>query len=251
MKQFTSVLRNIDKALDIPQPSRSRILLEISADMQDLYEHYIGRGLGEEDARKRTLAEFDLSPEAIAAIAAVHDSPFRRFLDRFSYRTRGVLERTALVLIMIPIVLIGYRLALSGGISTDSGIWTWPLLGGTLAALALGIAKWYRLFVTKEHNIRAVRSRLDTAIYIAIGQVATGFIGMYIDLFQTWAKSSADKSMTVLYLAHWLQRSSALLSTALIAAFVTGLVWIVNSGKAASIEQCEAETIIGREGDSA
>jgi len=250
MKKYAAVLRNIDKVLDIPQPSRSRVILEISADMQDLYEHYIGQGLGDEQAWRRTVEEFDLSAEEIAAIAQVHDSQLKRILDRFSARTRGILERTALAATMIPVVLVGYQLALSGGMFKDSGIWMWPLLTGAIAALALGVSKWYGLFVVKEHNIRAVRKRLNFVLYIALGQLVTGFVGMYVDLFQTWVTSSVDKAMTVTYLAHWLQRSSALLSTAMIAALASGLIWVVNSGKAVSIEQFEAELIIDSEGES-
>jgi hypothetical protein len=250
MKEFAAVLRNIDKVLDMPQPSRSRVILEISADMQDLYEHYIGQGLSDEEALRRTVEEFDFSAEEIAAIARVHDSSLGRFLDRFSARTRSNLERTALAMTMIPVALVGYRLALSGGMYKDSGIWMWPLLAGAIAALALGVSKWYGLFVVKEHNIRAVRKRLDTVLYIALGQLVTGFFGMYVDLFQTWVTSSVDKAMTTIYLAHWLQRSSALLSTAMIGALLSGLIWVINSGKAVSIEQYEAELIIDSEGES-
>jgi hypothetical protein len=150
---------------------------------------------------------------------------------------------------MIPVALVGYRLALSGGMFKDSEIWIWPLLAGAIAALALGVSKWYGLFVVKEHNIRAVRKRLDTVLYIALGQLVTGFVGMYVDLAQTWVASSVDKAMTTIYLANWLQRSSALLSTAMIAALVSGLIWVVNSGKAVSIEQYEAELIIDSEGE--
>jgi hypothetical protein len=250
MKRFASELITINQMLNIPQPSRSRVLLEISADMQDLYEYHVGQGLSEELAFRRTMEEFDLTAEAIAAIAEVHDSPIRRFLDRFSSQTRSILEGLALALTMIPVVLVGYGLAISGGMTKDSGIWIWPLLAGTIAALSLGISKWYKLFVVKEHHIRAVRKRIDTALYIALGQLAIGLVGMYYDLFQAWLMSSADKTRMVLFLAHWLQGSSALLSTAMIAALVSGLIWIVNSGKAASIEQCEAELITGSEGES-
>ena len=151
---------------------------------------------------------------------------------------------------MIPVAIVGYRLARSGGIITDSGIWIWPLLAGAIAALALGVSKWYGLFVVKEHNIRAVRKRLDAVLYIALGQLGMGFVGMYVDLFQTWLTSSVDKAMTTVYLAHWLQSCSALLSTAMIAALVSGLIWVVNSGKAVSVEQYEAELIINSEGES-
>jgi hypothetical protein len=250
MKKFAAVLTKIDKVLSIPQPSRSRVILEISADMQDLYQHYIRQGLDEEQATNRTVEEFDLSAEEIAAIARVHDSSLGRFLDRFSARTRGRLERMALAITMVPVALVGYRLVLSGGMFQDSGIWIWPLLAGAIAGLALGVSKWYGLFVVKDHNIRAVRKRLNLVLYIALGQLGTGFVGMYISLYQTWVMSSVDRAMTIPYLAHWLQRSSALLSTAMIAALMSGLIWIVNSGKAVSVEQYESELIIKLEGGS-
>ena len=250
MSRFAALLRRIDESLDIPQPSRSRVILEISSDMDDLYRHYLEQGLGEEDARSRTIEEFDLSEEAIASIARVHDSPVRRLLDRFSARTRSIAERAALILAMAPVALLGCRLALSGGMFEDSGFWIWPLLAGTVAAAALGASKWYRLFVVKEHGIRSIRARLDAALYIALGQLSTGFAGMYVDLFRTWARSSADRAMTTYYLAHWLERSSALLSTAMLAALLSGLIWIVNSGKAASIAQYEAELVLDTEGES-
>ena len=249
MKRFARELRKIHRMLDIPQPSRSRVVLEIAADMEDLYEHYIARGLDEEEAAARTIETFDLSAEPIAAIADVHAPPFRRFLDRFPARTRGIAERTALVIATAPVALIGYRLARSGGMFEDTGAWIWPLLAGTVAVVALGITKWYGLFVVKEHAVRAVRRGLDAALYIALGQLATGFIGMYVDLFRTWVKASADRAMTISYLAHWLQRSSALLSTAMIAALLSGLIWIATSGKAAAIEQYEAELILDTKGE--
>jgi CubicO group peptidase (beta-lactamase class C family) len=40
VNRFVAVLKNLDELLDIPQPSRSRIILEISADMEDMYDHY-------------------------------------------------------------------------------------------------------------------------------------------------------------------------------------------------------------------
>jgi hypothetical protein len=249
MNRFAALLKRIDETLDIPQPSRSRVILEISADMEDLYDHYVGQGLDEPQAMDKTIEDFDLSPEAVAAIAEIHDSPLRRFLDRFSGRTRSTLEKTALALATIPVIYIGLRLAQTGGMSRDSGVWIWPLLAGTVAALALGVSKWYGLYVVKEHNVRAVRKRLDAALYIALGQLSIGFLGMYVDLFQTWVNASADKEMTIVYLAHWLQRSSALLSTSMIAALVSGLIWIANSGKAASIEQYESELILDSQGE--
>lgn len=250
MNRFGSELRRVNAMLDLPQPARSRVILEISADMEDMYRHYVGRGIAEDDARRRTVAEFDLSPETVAGLAAVHDASFARFLARFSVRTRNLAEKAALAFVLVVVALVAFRLAQSGGMTADSGLWKWPILAGTVAAVALGAVKWYRLFVVKAHNIRDVRRGIDAALYIALAQITVGFAGMYADLFVTWTWSSAEPASTVVYLAHWLHRSAALLSTALIAALASGLIWIVNSGKAASIEQYAAESILDSEGET-
>jgi hypothetical protein len=83
-----------------------------------------------------------------------------------------------------------------------------------------------------------------------VGQLAIGFVGTYFDLFQTWTKSAADKALTIPYLTLWLQRSSALLSVALVAALISGMVWLVNAGKAASIAQDEADLALDVRGEN-
>ena len=41
MKQFTALLKSINERLDLPQPTKSRIILEIAADLDDLYQLYL------------------------------------------------------------------------------------------------------------------------------------------------------------------------------------------------------------------
>ena len=64
MSRFAGVLKRVSDGLDLPQPTRSRILLEMAGDLQDLYEHHLGQGMDEEraaqlimTARERWFAE--------------------------------------------------------------------------------------------------------------------------------------------------------------------------------------------------
>lgn len=53
MNRFGARLREIHERIDLPQPLKSRIILEIASDMNDTYEELRGRGLGEEEAARR------------------------------------------------------------------------------------------------------------------------------------------------------------------------------------------------------
>jgi len=41
MEKFNSILKSISEKIELPQPMKSRILLEISADLNDTYELFL------------------------------------------------------------------------------------------------------------------------------------------------------------------------------------------------------------------
>ena len=45
MTDFTAALRRIDSRLHLPQPARSRVILELAGDLEELYRHYRATGL--------------------------------------------------------------------------------------------------------------------------------------------------------------------------------------------------------------
>ena len=59
MNQFTPLLKQLNSRLDLPQPQKSRILLEISADLNDLYDLYVSQGHSREEAKQRAEIKFD------------------------------------------------------------------------------------------------------------------------------------------------------------------------------------------------
>jgi hypothetical protein len=47
MTRFSDTLRALNERLDLPQPVRSRILLEIAGDLEDLEQHFLDSGLSQ------------------------------------------------------------------------------------------------------------------------------------------------------------------------------------------------------------
>ncbi len=70
MSQFAPLIREIGEQLCVPQPARSRILLEISADLEDLSAHYRSQGLSPQAAATRTRETLALSGEALERLVS-------------------------------------------------------------------------------------------------------------------------------------------------------------------------------------
>ena len=51
-KCFVSLLKKINNKLDLPQNTKSKIILEIAADLEDLSNYYLTQGLSENEAKK-------------------------------------------------------------------------------------------------------------------------------------------------------------------------------------------------------
>ena len=65
MSRFTGLLKRTAARLDLPQPTKSHVLLEMAADLEDLFAAYRERGFGEEEAARRVEEKFDASDDAL------------------------------------------------------------------------------------------------------------------------------------------------------------------------------------------
>jgi len=60
MTQFTPILKRINERLDLPQPTKSRIILEIASDLEDTFRFYLQKGLDEQESFQKAEEKFDL-----------------------------------------------------------------------------------------------------------------------------------------------------------------------------------------------
>ncbi len=233
-------LEQAEARLAIPQPARTRVLLELHADLEDLFALYREQGLPVEAAEERALVSLDLSPTALAGLAAVHANPVRRMLDRLSAQARGRIERAALALVMLSAAGLLLPLVLGGRIFLDAGPLLWPALALCLAALAAGAIKLYQLHIVQDHTPRRVRRHLHTPLALAATQVGCGFAGMYGHFLAAWLRSRSAPGETTLHLTRALLASAGLLSLALLGALISAVIWFLAANKAAAIERHEA-----------
>ena len=136
MSRFARVLSDADARLMVPEPARSRILLEIAADMEDLYGAYVGKGLSEEDAEAAVREHFDLSEDVLRELVRVHDTPLQRSLENLSGHARGTWSRVLMVALALFVTVGSGTLLFQGQLYRDASGLVWILM----PLLALGLA---------------------------------------------------------------------------------------------------------------
>jgi hypothetical protein len=244
MTRFTETLRDINDRLDLPQPARSRVLLEIAADLDGLHRYYCDRGLSEEEARRRAVEQCDLSDEALAELTRVHLSPYRRFLDRLGAQARTRWERALLAVFLLIVAVMAGGLATSGDVFRVAGPPSWPALALTLAALALGLQKLYTAHLSQDHDLTRLRAGSGTLLVLAGLNLLTGVTAYSLVLYRIARHMAIDVNEGAPLVTQSLLSGSALLVICLLAAIVCSVLWFLVENQIGRIEEAEAALLL-------
>lgn len=244
MNPFTQELKEINERLDLPQPTKSHILLEIAADMDDLYKVYLSRGLNEQEAIQKAKEKFDLDDEALAQLAQIHEPLFRKLFDRISHRAQSTWERTALILVLLSVVYLAGNEMLSTQLFLQASKFVWPITGIAFLMLLISIVKFYKLFLRKEHTISKLRFGVPTILFLGGAGLAVGAFGSLVETYWAISQSIIEMERTLFYFTNWLVKTSALLIVSLWVAIGAALVWFFMLNKITKIEQAEAAILL-------
>jgi hypothetical protein len=244
MNPFARELQHLDARLDLPQPARSRVLLEIAADLEDLYQLLMSEGRGEAESRRRAVEMLDLSDAALHDLARVHASPLRRLLDRLGERGRGRVERGALVVILGLILVGGGRPLLSLDVFARASQGTWIVAALTVVALGIALSKLYLLQIRQDHRPRRLRRGLALLPGLALACVATGFGVQWVELWLAARRVAPAPGDYLPHLVDWALRGSATLIVSFHAAILCALLWFVIERRIARIERHEAALLL-------
>jgi hypothetical protein len=238
--RFAEVLGPIHRRLLVPHPARSRILLEISADMEDMFQHFRDQGMTEAEARRKVIETFDLSDEALGELVRVHTSFARRLLDRLSVQAPSRWERVLLTLVILFLLISSGGLLARGEIIRNAGPAVWPVLALMLWALLLGAAKTRQIYMGGDYDVRRLQAGLAVILVLAVTQVTVAFFEAWFMLYLFARNSMAEIELTGINLMNWLMSSSALMAISMTTAILTALVWFFLAGRVARIEEGEA-----------
>jgi hypothetical protein len=244
MSRFVHLLQQTSDRLDLPQPAKSRILLEMSADLEDLYAAYREQGLGESEAEARAREHFEASEDAIAELVRIHRTAYQRWMDSLSLQAQTLWERLILVAILIFILLFAGNEMLSAEFFRNASVYLWPVLGVSLVVLLLSVAQVHKIYIKKDHRIPTLRRGLPSLLLLGCGAFFLGAWGFYIEL-HIWMRRIAEDGVPIpISFVNWLTAGSATMVVSLVSAIITVLIWYLLVGKVRRIEEAELSVLL-------
>ncbi|MBD3288774.1 hypothetical protein GF337_08235 [candidate division KSB1 bacterium] len=258
MRRFAQLLIRINEKLDLPQPQKSKILLEIAADMDELFNIYLKRGESEADAMVKIEEKFSMDDETINELIALHDSGFRKFLDRLSMQAQTRWERLVLLVSFLMISFACMRAATTTDFLSTASKFIYPIMAIGSISGVLAIRKFYHLYLKKEHELRTLRKGLIPFLVLAGLSLFTAIFGYFVELaltedkflwygqylFFTITPRVFDVYGGIIYFIQWMMKTSAMIITGIFVAIVSAMFWHIFQNKVSKIEVAETSILL-------
>lgn len=154
MRSGDALLRDLNDRLNVPSRARSHVLREVRADLQDMVDALVGRGMSREAAEQRAVTLLHPGNDAVQELAAVHRSPYGRLSARLGQNVAGGLEHAAVLAMAglaasapVPALVLAARMPVWAAL---------PLLvlAGIMAAILT--RETLRWWVRREQDVRAL-----------------------------------------------------------------------------------------------
>jgi hypothetical protein len=241
MNRFHGVLSQTGERLSLPKATKSLILVEIAADLEDLFKHYLQQGLSEEEAAARAEEKVDMSDEALVELVQIH-SEARSWTDRVSRRAQPFWERFAMGLIVVFLFAISLIEAEWSLMLSRTNVFVWPVLAIFAALVVSALLQGFRL--SNGSNHRRLRAYLATPLFLGGASLVVGFGGFAIDGYRTLTRMVRDPENASGYFAGCFLGGTSTLMIAFLVALCAAIVWFVFAGRVARLEQDAVKTLL-------
>lgn len=221
MDRFGRALRRVEDRLEVGEPERSRILLELAVDLEGLYRTYRERGCSEEEALKR--AEGWLVPDegSLGELRRVHAGTPARLLDLLTEIGGSGFATAALTVLSLLVV--------AGGLG---GLWSGTTLrpglpaAGVVAVAAVGAVLAGRRaasFLGPSGPETEPEGWLPGLLAAAAGCGVAGALGACFEVARALGSTAGDAAVAV----PWAGVASAASTAALglVGALALALAW--------------------------
>ena len=232
MSRFNVFLHRTGERLALPKATRSLILVEIAADLEELLNHYVQQGLSEDEAAARAEEKVDMSDEALAELVRIH-SDARGWTDRIVRRTQPLWERIAMALIVLFFIAAASLGSEVRPLAHVTGF-IWPIFGILLVLVAFFTVQMARF--TDSQSPRVLRESLATPLFLGAASLIVGFSGTGIELYRALMRMAAAPERAAPIFGYAVQGSISTLGIALLVTLCAGVAWFVLAGRVARLE---------------
>ena len=166
MNRFADVLQQARDRLQVPEPSRTRILLEMSSDLEDSYQYFLDQGHDESEAVRRAEEAFGTSEDALRHLVRIHQSGVGGIADRVSGQIGRVWEKVLLLALLLFEVWLAIKVLTDDTLFVFVSPFVWPILAVGLAAFLFTVWKLYQIFTSSGQDVRQLRSGLGAMLFL-------------------------------------------------------------------------------------
>jgi len=246
MSRFTPLLQRMNERLNLPQPEKSRVLLEMAGDLDELYKLYLSRGYDESDAQRLAEEKIEASDETIELLIQLNDTFMRKLLRRLSELTQKRIENFSWITLLVLIGLMCVMKIMNSKLVYDSVfIWILSFLGVSL--FGISFSKYYSLYIKKDHGIPSLHSGLSLIFFLGVLSILTGINGFFYELHIAFMNIAAETEKMQIYFPMAIKRSLSLIAVSFVIAVYAVLVWFIFTLKTLYIEQLEKNVLYGEE----
>jgi hypothetical protein len=259
MNPFKSLLIEINQKLELPQPTKSRIILEIAADLNDVYQLYQSQGMSEQEALDSAKQKFDLDEHALNELIRVHQSSFRRWFDHLSTTAQTWWERVILMCLLALILISGGVTVMKVPFLEQASPFVWTIFLLALIGCTVFAQKIYQIYIKKDHHLLSVKRGVPFLLFISGLSLLACIWGYYWQLynFKEYGHILETKMIYLLYttddsfpqvfkdLTNWMIASSSFVMIGMLAAILLGFMWYFLMMKISKIEEAEAAVLLG------
>ncbi len=224
VRAFLPTLRKVERQLSVPIPARVRILRELEFDLEELRRQLEAEGLPAEDARARSLDALVPDRGTLRELGRLYTPLYRRLTGHLAGDRVQLLERSALAIATISVLLAETLVLLRADLFSDPSPFLWPVLGLGAVSFAMVLREAFALWVKGDHR-PAHGSRAILAA--AAVTLATGVFGALVDAYGWVGTLEVAPSLLRSPMRELVVREAALLSVSMVLALAGGLAWFV------------------------
>jgi len=258
MKHFVDIVQIINNKIDLPQPIKSRIILEIFADLEDLYLLYIQKGSDPQEAAQKAKEKIDLSDDALDQLTNVHQSPFRKFIFKFSEQAQTLWERLILLILFFVVTIAIVHTISTTPFLNNASPFVYPLIALFIITILIVFFKVYQIYIKKDHDVNKLRNGMEALLSISVIGLFIGVFGYFIELLYSGEYAllletklsfliitqNPNFNSILLQITNWTIRSSEMMMICFSGTIFSALAWFFLINKIINIEQAEVEYLL-------
>jgi hypothetical protein len=259
MNPFKPLLIDINKKLELPQPTKSRIILEIAGDLTDACQTFQNQGMSEEQAIEAAIQKFDLDKHSLNELVHLHQTSFQRWFDHLSTTAQTWWERVILICLLTFVFISGSVTIMKIPFIEQASPFVWTIFVLAIIASTVFVQKIYQIYIKKDHNLQTVKKGVPLLLFVSGFSLLSCMWGYYWQLYNfreyghiletkmIYLLHSRDDSFPQVFkdLVDWMIASSSFVMIGMLAAILFGFMWYFLMMKISKIEEAEAAILLG------